>query len=94
VFEDAYTEIDWTQPARAIHNQVRSWLIPSVSGILGAHTTLDGERVRVTKTQLVDSAGAAEAQPGAILEREPERTLVQCGDAPIRVVATEAPEPL
>ncbi len=93
LFEDDYAEIDWTRPAREVHNQVRSWFIPSVSGLFGAHTTLDGERVRVTKTQLVDGAGAADAAPGTILERDGETALVQCGDGPLRVVATEPAEP-
>ena len=87
VFEDEFTEIDWTRPAREVHNQVRSWFLPSVSGILGAHTTLDGARVRVTKTQLVD--GESDAAPGTILERGTASTLVQCGDRPLRILGTE-----
>jgi methionyl-tRNA formyltransferase len=87
VFEDAYAEIDWNRTAREVHNQVRSWFLPSVSGILGAHATLDGARVRVTRTQLVDAE--ADAPPGTILERSDGTLLVQCGDRPLRIVATE-----
>jgi methionyl-tRNA formyltransferase len=87
VFEDEYTEIDWTQPARDVHNQVRAWFIPSVSGIMGALTTLAGTRVRVLKTQLAN--GGVEAKPGAILDVEGKTLLVQCGDAPIRILETE-----
>ena len=87
VFEDEYTEIDWTRTAREVHNQVRSWFLPSVSGILGAHTTLDGERVRVTRTQLVDAE--SDDAPGTILERGDDSLLVQCGDRPLRILATE-----
>ena len=32
-YEDEYAEIDWTQPAREVHNQIRSWFTPTVSGI-------------------------------------------------------------
>jgi methionyl-tRNA formyltransferase len=91
-FEDEYAEIDWTRSAREVHNQVRSWFQPSVSGILGPQTTLDGERVRVTKSQLVEVEVEVEgdAPPGTILERgEDGSLLVQCGDRPVRILATE-----
>jgi methionyl-tRNA formyltransferase len=86
-FEDDYAEIDWTKPAREVHNQVRSWFVPSASGIMGPLTTLDGERVRVLESRLVD--GESEAPPGTIVERDADGLLVQCGDRPIRVVRTE-----
>ena len=87
VFEDEYAEIDWRRSAREVHNQVRSWFLPSVSGLLGAQTTLEGKRVRVTKTQLVDKTSTA--APRTILERRDGTLLVQCGDRPLRIVATE-----
>ena len=87
VFEDEYAEIDWTWSARDVHNQVRAWFIPSVSGIMGPLTTLAGKRVRVLKTRLAD--GGVEAEPGAILEVEGRTLLVQCGDAQIRILETE-----
>jgi len=86
-FEDEYAEIDWTRPAREVHYQVRCWFQPTVSGILGPLTTLDGERVRVLETRLVD--GESDAAPGTILERGDEGLLVACGDGPIRVLSTE-----
>jgi methionyl-tRNA formyltransferase len=93
VFEDDYAEIDWARTAREVHNQVRSWFIPSVSGILGAHTTLDGERVRVTKTQLVDAAPTVAARPGSVVDRDGDAVVVQCGDRPIRIIETEPAAP-
>lgn len=87
LYEDDYAEIDWTRPAREIHNQVRSWFLPTVSGITGPLTTLDGERVRVLATKLVD--GDAHGEPGMILERGSDGLLVACGDGPIRVLGIE-----
>ena len=55
LYEDEYAEIDWTQPASAVHTQVRCWFLPTVSGIWGPLTTLDGERVRVLETRLADA---------------------------------------
>jgi methionyl-tRNA formyltransferase len=87
LFEDAYAEIDWARAAREVHDQVRCWFLPTVSGIMGPLTTLDGERVRVVQTKLVDAQSHAE--PGTILERDDEGLLIQCGGGPIRVVRTE-----
>jgi hypothetical protein len=44
--------------------------------------------VRVAKTRL-DAAVDASGSPGDVLRREEGNLLVQCGDAPIWVVATE-----
>ncbi len=88
-FEDEYAEIDWTRTAREVHNQVRCWFVPTVSGLMGALTTLDGERVRVKKTRLVEEQ-PSDAPPGTILGREGDELVVQCVDGPIRVVRTEA----
>lgn len=87
VYEDEYAEIDWTRPAREVHNQIRSWFTPTVSGIRGPLTTLDDGRVRVLESRLVgvDSAAA----PGEIVGRDEEGLLVQCGDGAIRVLRTE-----
>jgi methionyl-tRNA formyltransferase len=87
LYEDDYAEIDWTQPARAVHTQVRCWFLPTVSGIMGPLTTLDGERVRVLETKLVDAS--SQGEPGTILERDGDGLLVQCADGPIRVLRTE-----
>ena len=88
-FEDEYAEIDWTRTAHEVHNQVRCWFVPTVSGLMGALTTLDGKRVRVKKTRLVE-ARPGDAPPGTILGREGDELVVQCVDGPIRVVRTEA----
>src|SRR5262245_1381993 len=33
LMEDEWAEIDWTRTAREVHNQVRSWMLPSKSGL-------------------------------------------------------------
>ena len=87
VYEDAFAEIDWTRPAREVHNQIRCWFTPTVSGIMGPLTTLDGERVRVVEARIADAD--ASAAPGEIVGRDADGLLVQCGDGPIRVLRTE-----
>jgi methionyl-tRNA formyltransferase len=87
LYEDEYAEIDWTRSARDVHNQIRSWFAPTTSGIMGPLTTVDGERVRVLESRLVDVE--TEAAPGEIVGRDDEVLLVQCGDGPICVLRTE-----
>jgi methionyl-tRNA formyltransferase len=88
LYEDAYAEIDWTQDVRAVHNQVRSWFLPTVSGIMGPLRTLDGERVRVLEAKVVDTD--SNAVPGTIIERDAGGSLlVACGNGAIRVLRTE-----
>ena len=74
--DDDYVRIDWSQPARQIHNQVRAWQLTFGHSKLRAPlATLDGGEVVVLQTRLTD--------PGAGAVR------VECGDGPIWVVANE-----
>jgi methionyl-tRNA formyltransferase len=87
LFEDEFAEIDWTKPAWDVHNQVRSWFLPSVSGIMGPLTSLAGRRVRVLGSELVDLE--SDTAPGTIVELDGRTVLVQCGDRPLRILETE-----
>ena len=50
-----YATIDWSQPAREIHNQVRAWSFAFGMGpVDGPFAELDGKRVKVTRTSLTD----------------------------------------
>jgi methionyl-tRNA formyltransferase len=75
-FGEDYAEIDWTQPARSVHNQVRAWNFTfDLSDVVGPLAELDGERVRLIRTSLTD--------PGDGARR------VECADGPIWVVEHE-----
>ncbi len=68
--------VDWSQPARRIHDQVRAWnLMLGMSKLVAPVAELDGERVRLVRTSLRD--------PGDGSRR------VECGDGPIWLVETE-----
>jgi methionyl-tRNA formyltransferase len=93
MFEDEWRVIDWTQPARTIHNQVRSWIgFREVSK--GAFGEIDGQTIQVTKTRLLpsDSDRAPSSSPGTVLRRTADELVVQCGDGPISVLAWHHPE--
>jgi methionyl-tRNA formyltransferase len=87
-FEPEWREIDWNRPARLIHNQVRSWI-----GIRdfprGACGTIDGRRVLVLKTRLVepdDDLATGDVIPGTMLSNDENGLLIQCVDGPLRVI--------
>ncbi|MHB8643853.1 MAG: methionyl-tRNA formyltransferase [Gaiellaceae bacterium] len=76
LFEDEFAEIDWTRTVREVHDQCRCWFQPTVSGIMGPLTTLEGVRVRVLETRLVGG-------------EPPTGRLVQCSDGALEVLRTE-----
>jgi methionyl-tRNA formyltransferase len=84
-FEPAWRYIDWNNPARTIHNQVRSWTgdraIPK-----GAYGNIAGVSVLITKTRLLQRKTRQTAIPGTVLERDTDGTIVQCGDGPLQIV--------
>ena len=91
LFEDTWRVIDWSQPARTVHNQVRSWFglrdIPA-----GAPGEIAGETLQITKTRLtLDGPTEHEpAPPGTVVHRDGERLVVQCGDGPIEILRWSA----
>jgi methionyl-tRNA formyltransferase len=88
LFGEEWRTIDWNQPARTVHNQVRSWIglrdIP-----LGALGEIDGETLQITKTRLpLDEPRTQEPlPPGTVVRRDGERLVVQCGDGPIEILS-------
>jgi methionyl-tRNA formyltransferase len=77
-FGEDYVEIDWSKPARAIQDQVRAWRFAlAASPVIGPLTTLEGRRVKVTRTSLVEPS-------------EPDSAIrMDAGDGPIWVVGWE-----
>jgi methionyl-tRNA formyltransferase len=87
LFDEEWRIIDWSQPARTIHNQVRSWI--GVRDIpLGAFGEVDGETLQITKTRLlpVESQPGEPIVAGTVLRRDDERMVVQCGDGAIEIL--------
>jgi methionyl-tRNA formyltransferase len=75
-FEEDYATVDWSESARAIHNQVRAWRhLFGAGDIEGAIAEVEGERLKLLRTSLTD--------PGDGARR------VECGDGPIWVVESE-----
>ena len=72
-----YAAVDWSQPARRVHDQVRAWAFTfGLSKVVGPIAELDGQQVRLLRTSLGDPGG--------------DTRLVECGDGPIWVVEYES----
>jgi len=71
-----YATIDWSRPARAVHDQVRAWsFTPGTGSAEGPFGDLNGRRVKVKRTTLTE--------PG------PDGIRVDCGDGPLWVIESE-----
>jgi methionyl-tRNA formyltransferase len=88
VFEPGWKSVDWANPARTIHNQVRSWAGFQTSG---AMAQVDGEAMRIIRTRLLPecTSGDDSFLPGAVIQRTADRLTIQCGDGPLDVIAWE-----
>ena len=85
LFEDDWRTIDWAAPARAIHNQVRSW--SGYGDQPGAIADLGGSTVQIRKTRLLPAISSPDAAlPGTVLAEDGTEWVVQCGDGPIAIV--------
>jgi methionyl-tRNA formyltransferase len=88
LFDDEWRVIDWDQPARAIHNQVRSWTgfrdVPK-----GALGEIDGQTWQITRTRLLPAQPEPRdpVPPGTVVRRDGECLVVQCGDGAIEILA-------
>jgi methionyl-tRNA formyltransferase len=78
-FGEDYASVDWAQPARKIHDQVRAWWLTfGMSEAKGPIAELDGERVKLLRTSLTDPGSGARA--------------VECGEGTLWIVESEPVE--
>ncbi len=88
-FEPEWRSIDWTRPARTVHNQIRSWTgnrgMPA-----GAIGEVDGERLTFFRSRVPPPTEPPLTHPaGTLLHRDADRIRVQCGDGPLDLLAWE-----
>lgn len=71
--------LDWTKTARAVHDHVRA-----VTPWPGASTGMEGKRVKVHRTRVVERGGRA-AAPGTLVRADSGGILVACGEGVLGV---------
>ncbi len=84
LFEKEDGQIDWTKPARAIHNLVRAaipWPI--------AHSPLKGEVLLIYESQTLDED--TQQPPGTIIQIDRDRICVATGEGVLAVRRLQAP---
>ena len=72
--------IDWSRPARAIHNQIRG-LHPWPH----AYSDLQGERVIILRSEVAD-AESRRAEPGTVIHARGSDFIIQTGDGALRLL--------
>lgn len=85
-FEEEWRHVDWSRPARTVHNQVRSWTGMESQGHAIAMLGDDEITVRRTRLMAVSSPKSGGEAPGSVLSRDADGILVQCGDDPLLIV--------
>jgi methionyl-tRNA formyltransferase len=79
--DPAETRIDWSRPARDVHNQIRG-LSPHPGAWFEAELNGKRERIKALRSRLVEDSGA----PGALLD---DSLTVACGQGAIRLVEVQ-----
>ena len=74
--------VDWSLSAQEIHDRVRGF-----APWPGAYTTLDGEVLKLARTEVVEGAGTA----GLVISAGPSGVDVACGDGVLRIGALQLP---
>jgi methionyl-tRNA formyltransferase len=75
--ENAETRIDWSKPARAVHDHIRGLSLSP-----GAWFALAGTRVRALRSARAEGKGA----PGTVLD---DKLTVACGDGAVRLLEVQ-----
>lgn len=79
--EKAETRIDWTLPAREVHDRIRG-LSPFPGAWCEVELSGRTERLKLLRSALAEGAG----QPGTVLD---ENLAVACGDGAVRIVEVQ-----
>jgi methionyl-tRNA formyltransferase len=76
-FGEDYASVDWSQPARRIHDQVRAWAFTfALSPVVAPVADLNGARVRLIRTSLTEPGEGAK--------------VIETGDGPLWIVEAES----
>ncbi len=85
-------QIDWTQPAQAIHNLVRAmqpWPLASTTWTSRDSTSKGPLRLIIHKTQPVESSGGG--TPGTIIEAQADRLVVAASQGALLLLVLQVP---
>jgi len=75
-------QIDWSQSAAAVHNQVRG-----LDPWPGAYSYFDGELLKIALTRVVAGSGS----PGTVLKADADGVVVACGEGAVTIGALQLP---
>jgi methionyl-tRNA formyltransferase len=75
-FTKDYAYVDWARSPKEIHNQVRAWrLVFKPMSVGGPFATLDGRRVKLLRTSLIDPGDSA--------------PMIECGNGRLWIIESD-----
>ena len=80
--------IDWSRPARAVHDHVRAmqpWPVASTTWHPGPGASRQPTRIIVHRTEVVDGHG----RPGEVIEAAGDRLVVAAGEGAVRLLVIQ-----
>ena len=86
--------IDWSRPARAVHNLVRAmrpWPLASTTWISAETSAREGLRLIIHQTQPVESPVLEPPAPGTVVEAGADRLIAAAGEGAVRVLVLQVP---
>ncbi|HTK14414.1 MAG TPA: methionyl-tRNA formyltransferase [Xanthobacteraceae bacterium] len=83
--EKAEARIDWTRPARDVHNHIRG-LAPFPGAWCEFHGEKTPVRIKVLRSTCVDGQGTFDTAPGAVLD---DALTIACGDGAVRLTEVQ-----
>ncbi|MDH3998421.1 MAG: methionyl-tRNA formyltransferase [Desulfuromonadales bacterium] len=72
--------IDWSRSAQEVHNHVRG-----LDPWPGAHTSINGELLKIAQTSPETSADAGETEAGCVVSADADGVCVACGQGVLRI---------
>jgi methionyl-tRNA formyltransferase len=78
MIEKSDGQLDFTQPAQAVHDRARGFYPWP-----GAFSSLDGKRVKIHRTRVLHVQ--ARAEPGRVLQADADGIVVACGEGAVRI---------
>ena len=87
--EKGETRIDWTRPAREVHNHIRG-LSPFPGAWCEMPLGSSPERVKVLRSVIASQDGAGDAVPGSVVCADSaEGVVIACGSGTVRLVQVQ-----
>lgn len=82
--EKSESQLDWSLPAKTLHNKVRAFVWGP-----GTYSFLEGKRLKIHRTRLVSEESAAKGSAGQLVAVSESGLQVQCGQGLLEILEVQ-----